>query len=118
MNTVHPFASFTESAQVLNNAQLWQQCLQAKQLLMVLEGTLKINPGYALLQRWSGYEDALALYGWVMCTEMRARGFSCRLRAFFGRRMPRADFELPEWLGDEEFHEEEAEKLGLPPTAH
>ena len=57
---------------------------------------------------WAGYEDALALYGLVMCEEWTGRGspdtVAPQLIEEIGGRRPRRNARRPPWLGDEAFH--------------
>jgi hypothetical protein len=40
------------------------------------------------VRMWRGYEECLALYGWIMCREWRQRGFVDNLQKFFESNFP------------------------------
>ena len=106
MQTFLPFVDFKDSALVLDRARLGKQRLEAKQIIMTLEGTL---PGrgwkhHPAVKMWTGYTEVLALYGIVMCMEWRRRGYVDNLLSFFAVRSPRQDFAAPWWIGYEPFH--------------
>lgn len=104
MQTFLPSPDFAESAVVLDRQRLGKQRVEAKQILLALE-----NPSYGwqnhpAVQMWRGYETALATYGWIICSEWRARGYQDTLLPFFSERMGRAVADSPFWLGDSIFH--------------
>lgn len=99
MRILLPSESFRVTAEILGDRELKQQCFDARQLTMTLEGKIALGNSQSTIDEWTGCNGALALYGFVMCTEARRRGFRVD-RAFFGRRVPKGDFPLPNWTDD------------------
>lgn len=104
MQTFLPYANFADSAACLDRQRLGKQRVEAKQILMTLEGKVRGWRSHPAVRMWQGYADVLALYGWTVCTEWRRRGYIDTLRPYFGERVPKQDFAVPAWLGNEEFH--------------
>ncbi|MFH7598743.1 MSMEG_6728 family protein [Streptomyces racemochromogenes] len=119
MQTFLPFASFRDSAAVLDGRRLGKQRVEALQVLRGLT-----VPGYGwrnhpAVRMWAGYEEALVRYGLDVCRVWTAegRGDTCAVslvrdfRAWLqGDAEPRtqerlaAAGDLPPWLGDPDFH--------------
>ncbi|MFJ8008355.1 MSMEG_6728 family protein [Streptomyces fagopyri] len=118
MQTFLPYSDFTRSAEVLDQARLGKQRVEALQVLRGLT-----VPGYGwrhhpAVRMWIGYEEALVRYGLAVCAvwvaEGRADTCATKLAGDFGRYRPGAtvraqgrlaeDGELPPWLGDPAFH--------------
>ncbi|PSM44823.1 cytoplasmic protein [Streptomyces dioscori] len=118
MQTFLPYADFTRSAAVLDQARLGKQRVEALQVLRGLT-----VPGYGwrhhpAVRMWIGYEEALVRYGLDVCAmwvaEGRADTCAGTLVTDFGLARPGAvvrvqedladDGELPPWLGDPDFH--------------
>ncbi|MFF1514239.1 MSMEG_6728 family protein [Streptomyces sp. NPDC058305] len=118
MQTFLPYPDFTRSAEVLDQARLGKQRVEALQVLRGL-----IVPGYGwrhhpAVRMWTGYEEALVRYGLDVCavwvTNGRADTCAATLTADFERHRPGAPVrvrrqlaearELPPWLGDPAFH--------------
>lgn len=82
MQTFLPYASYTKSAQHLDNKRLGKQRVECKQLLLALgmpigahepgKGGWKNHPATRM---WRGYEPALLVYSYVMCVEWFRRGY-------------------------------------------
>jgi len=106
VQTFLPFVDFKDSALVLDRQRLGKQRLEAKQILMTLEGTLPRQSwaNHPAVKMWSSYREVLALYGTVMCLEWRRRGYTDNLITFFALRRPKHDFNAPWWLSWEPFH--------------
>lgn len=83
---------------LLDEAQLREDRLRAKQILMNLEGKTQVRDEEALL--WRGFESALALLGLRLCAEYKRRHSRDPLFSFFALRIPRAieEIQIPEWM--------------------
>ncbi|MGW6057763.1 MSMEG_6728 family protein [Streptomyces sp. NPDC055189] len=118
MQTFLPYADFTRSAAVLDQARLGKQRVEALQVLRGLT-----VPGYGwrnhpAVRMWIGYEEALVRYGLDVCATWTSAGHAdtcaTTLVTDFTRHRPdtpvrtgqqlAADGELPPWLGDPAFH--------------
>lgn len=111
LETYLPYPDFKDCAAVLDRRTLRQQCRDAKRVMLVLEGTVHKFQTHPTVLFWKGYPEALALYGFVMCTEARKRGYRNDDRAFFGARSPKREFNAPPLLGEASFHLAERSKL-------
>lgn len=114
MQTFLPYASFADSARVLDTKRLGKQRVEVIQIVRALT-----VPGYAwsnhpAVMMWRGYEEALGRYGLVICGAWTARGFAdtCAATittdlATFGIGALRSEAELvaagavPGWLSDD-----------------
>lgn len=102
MQTFLPYADFAESAAVLDYRRLGKQRVEVLQLLNALQGKSKgwVNHPAAIM--WRGYEPALAAYGNAVIAEWVSRGYK--------NTMPYWElehgklYEVPWWLGNEQFH--------------
>ena len=103
MQTFLPYPNFLDSAYVLDRQRLGKQRVEVKQILNALDGNSKGWVNHPAVQMWRGYEPALAFYGAVICSMWLERGYKDSLLPFFGERMT-DDFEMPPWLGNEDFH--------------
>jgi hypothetical protein len=83
MQTFLPYASFKQSAQVLDNKRLGKQRVEAYQVIRALCGESKGWVNHPATVMWRGYENYLCKYGAVMCTEWMQRGFKDSLFAQF-----------------------------------
>jgi len=108
--TFLPYSNFGDCAAVLDRQRLGKQRLEAKQIMLALEGHTRWT-NHPAVKMWRGYSEALALYGFAVCTEWRRRGYVDNLREFFGARLPRQDFDAPSWLGEEALHESHRSQL-------
>jgi len=115
MQTFLPYASFTESARVLDYRRLGKQRIECKQILAALgyaiaDGELCLladtSPkgwvNHPATKMWRGYEAALAEYATLMILEWKARGYknTMEMLDLNNSRL----FMDPPWLGDEAFH--------------
>ena len=101
MQTFLPFASFAESARVLDNSRLGNQCY--RECLTLYNGGWSRHPAYAM---WFHHKPALALYALACAEEMAQRStwrpeVIDRWTRFWSAR---ADVNMPPWLGDEDLH--------------
>jgi hypothetical protein len=110
MQTFLPYASFRESAAVLDQARLGKQRVEALQVLRAVT-----VPGYGwrnhpAAKMWRGYVPALAKYALVVTDAWLARGFADTVRPQVLEFAPEVDsmplhtLELPPWIGDPALH--------------
>lgn len=107
MQTFLPYADFYESARVLDYRRLGKQRVETFQILNALNGASKGWTTHPATRMWSGYEDALAMYGIVVCQEWIGRGYKDTMLERFEAMIPRAarrHLVYPSWLGREDFH--------------
>lgn len=72
----------------------------ARRVLLVLEGKARAFRDDPAVDAWRGYEPALAALGMRYALELRRLGRSVPLE-FFALRMPKGDFEIPDWLTED-----------------
>ena len=107
MQTFLPYASYSESAKVLDRQRLGKQRVEAKQIYMALSDPNYGWQNHPAVLMWKGALNGLALYGHVMCDEWKSRGYKDTLDGWFLDRYasPWTDDRLtPKWLGVPEFH--------------
>lgn len=112
MQTFLPDPNFFRSAMCLDYKRLGKQRVEVKQLLLALGVPVGSNEpparsGWAnhpAAKMWKGHEKALALYGVIMCTEWRLRGYNDTLLDQFLTISPTDDVPMPPWMGNAEFH--------------
>jgi len=134
VQTFLPYPDFYESASVLERSRLGKQRVEVLQLMNSLhpESTSRGWHNHPARNMWRGWEDALALYGVIICEEWISRGYkdTCREKillsrqafssAWQGRELEEMrrlleeryrgarkgeepDF-LPSWIGSDSFH--------------
>ena len=104
MQTFLPYASFEQSASVLDRQRLGKQRIEAAQLLRGLLGTGGWT-NHPASKMWKGYERARAQYGLAICLEWVSRGYSDSQETLFQQwvaSLPNTG--LPSWIGSEQFH--------------
>lgn len=114
MQTFLPYADFRESARVLDMRRIGKQRVEAWQILRALNGETRGWVNHPATKMWNGYEDALAMYGYVMCEEWIRRGYKdTMLERFANLLSPRiaVTAKMPRWLGREDFHVSHQSKL-------
>ena len=112
MQTFLPYRFFTLSAACLDTKRLGKQRVECAQMLNALGGrVLKLDgtpygypksvPNHPATRMWRNYEQALALYGLVVCREWKIRGYTNNIDF-----LPSVGgtVSLPLWLGDAAFH--------------
>ena len=118
MQTFLPYASFIESAKVLDYRRLGKQRVEALQILRTIHAgeSAKGWRNHPAVTMWRGHELALCSYGLSMCTEWRERGYKDNLGEQFLNLSigiatkihehggSTADANLPAWLGDDRLH--------------
>ncbi|UCF88114.1 MAG: MSMEG_6728 family protein [bacterium] len=100
MQTFLPYSDFAASARVLDKRRLGRQRVEAYQILRVLAGMTRGWVNHPAVLMWKGYETALSAYMNTMIDEWEARGF----RNNMYRVALETGFDLPPWMGDENFH--------------
>lgn len=120
MQTFLPYASFVQSALVLDRQRLGKQRVEAQQLIAAIEQRPShlrrlnrrrekegkkpvtffgwVNHPAAVM--WRGYLPALILYRNVMIKEWLRRGYKNTLPTF----APSKEIILPPWVGDDRLH--------------
>ena len=121
MQTFLPYASFTETATVLDYQRLGKQRVETLQILMALGGIESRWRHHPAVKMWTGCELTLARYGQTMCREWRVRGYSDNTENRIlelvqdalvnGVWLPGKNDEDPWWLGKEGFHKSHRSNL-------
>jgi hypothetical protein len=87
MITFLPYASYEESAKVLDRQRLGKQRIETYQLLRSLTGQTTGWANHPACRMWRGRTNALVIYGITICDEWTRRGYVDTLRpkiqAFF-----------------------------------
>jgi hypothetical protein len=105
MQTFLPYASFLESAKVLDRQRLGKQRVETYQILRTLTGVSSGWQQHPAVKMWRGYDQALADYGATVCIEWLGRGYKDSLLPHFIDHMSGANScEMPEWFGENGFH--------------
>lgn len=127
MQTFLPYADFARSAAVLDLRRLGKQRVEALQVLRATS-----VPGYGwrhhpAAKMWKGYPEALVCYGLAVCGVWAALGrpdtVAATLFIEFGRaariqtELANAG-ELPNWLGQGDFHRSHQSSLLRKDPAH
>jgi len=117
MQTFLPLPEFGASARCLEWRRLGKQRVECKQILNALvKKRENIKAGWqhhpAVLM-WEGYEDALCVYGYLVCEEWSRRGYRDTLRSFFISQLTISEdvVKRPWWLGDERLHSSHRARL-------
>ena len=113
MQTFLPYANFTETAAVLDNKRLGNQCYRECKTLF--NGGWKNHPASKM---WQGYEYYLALYARELAREMKHRP-SWKNKKSANKWFEYWDEKMkdttnngpPPWLGSEDFHASHRSKL-------
>ena len=105
MQTFLPYASFTESARVLDYRRLGKQRVEAYQILLTLKNDRKGWSNHPAVLMWKGYEHALVAYTISMCREWLSRGYKDTILTKCSDLLePVATPTLPGWLGNPTLH--------------
>lgn len=107
MQTFLPYASFRQSARVLDYRRLGKQRVEAKQLLQIIRNETQTKGwrNHPATKMWQNHPYALAQYGKIICIEWRSRGYKDTLLEYFMDRIPQNKTTVyPSWLGDVNFH--------------
>lgn len=107
MQTFLPYSDFRTSAQALDMRRLGKQRVEAYQILRTLLGVSEGWRNHPATKMWRGHEFSLLIYGNVICSEWRQRGYkdtvTAKLREL-GSLIILKNTTVPEWLGDPNFH--------------
>jgi hypothetical protein len=101
MQTFLPYASFEQTAQVLDNRRCCKQRVEAWQIYQTLTGQKSGWSNHPAVKMWKGYENALLAYYNAMLAEWSNRGYhniKLQLAIINGKVV------LPPWIGKDEFH--------------
>jgi hypothetical protein len=110
MQTFLPYQNFDKTARVLDYRRLGKQRVEAWQILRALNGETRGWVNHPVTKMWNGYEDALAIYGYIMCAEWKRRGYKDTMTERFRELINGWDPEMPPWWGREDFHESQQRK--------
>jgi len=110
LQTFLPYASFEDSAAVLDNRRLGKQRVEGTQILTILltpnyRGAWRNHPA---VRMWRGYEEALRLYINAVVTEWIERGYRNSLATYDLTGRP---IVFPFWLGDPRLHDSHKSNL-------
>lgn len=111
MQTFLPYPSFTQSALVLDRQRLGKQRVEALQIIFALT---KENYGWKnhpAVKMWKNHVPALAKYGIIICDEWIKRGYKDSTREKFLVYTSNKNIDLPNWIGDCDFHKAHQSKL-------
>lgn len=117
MQTFLPFASFSESARILDRARLGKQRVEALQVLRAVTIPTYGWRNHPAAAMWRGYVPALTKYALVMTDAWIERGHADTVRPQVLAFAPHVDgeaqeaLELPPWVGNEAFHESHRSNL-------
>lgn len=105
MQTFLPYASYADSAKVLDRQRLGKQRVETKQIINALTGKSKGWVNHPASKMWAGHLHQLALYGKAMCDEWLSRGYKDSLRPFFEQVASEQPVTPPpSWIGNVAFH--------------
>jgi hypothetical protein len=115
MQTFLPYPDFEKSAKVLDNKRLGKQRVEAKQILIMLNGILnglyKSNSpfkNHPAVRMWKGYEEALSYYLISIINEWLNRGFENNITYQILNESSlsscKKHYKSPPWLGDKRLH--------------
>lgn len=114
MNTFLPYKNFTKSAQTLDNKRLGKQRVEVLQMLNKIHGLTKGKGwhNHPCTKMWSKHPNALVRYGIDVCNVWRSRGFkdTC-LEKIQNHYKNNLTDDMPDWLGQEDFHTSHRSKL-------
>lgn len=104
MQTFLPYASFEETAQVLDSKRLGKQRLEAAQILRIITtpdyvGAWRHHPAVLM---WYGYASALREYLNTIISEWERRGYKNTMPY---HHLAGLHIHYPWWLGDPRFHD-------------
>lgn len=106
MQTFLPYADFEESARCLDYRRLGKQRVEAMQILKCLRGEKDGWKNHPAVKMWKGYEKALAKYMNVCIDEWVRRGYNNNMI-----KESVDDYILPEWFGNDLFHDSHKSNL-------
>lgn len=104
MQTFLPYTNFEESLMVLDMRRLGKQRIEARQIMLVLQGESQGWANHPTIRMWRGYLPALCLYYNAALAVFARRGGKNKLlqpEPLASLHLPR---HMPWWLGVAEFH--------------
>lgn len=111
MQTFMPSPYFKLCAETLDDRRLGKQRVEAFQILQTLVGVTKGWQHHPAVKMWRDHEPALVIYGAVMCSEWRRRGFEdnmgVRFRVLLQEHVDIKSLDVPikpPWLGNMTLH--------------
>lgn len=104
MQTFLPDPSFELSARCLDRQRLGKQRVEVLQLLRALHGQTAGWARHPAALMWRGHEQALVLYGIVVCEEWLRRGYLDTCMPKISAFLRAAEPSMPAWLGQPDFH--------------
>ena len=112
MQTFLPYESFRDSAKILDYRRLGKQRVEAYQILRALTGESTGWVNHPATRMWRGYEYHLCIYGAMICTEWKMRGYNDSLQSKFLDASLQFDTAIrPDWLGMPELHKSHQSNL-------
>jgi hypothetical protein len=124
MQTFLPYPDFRMSAQTLDRQRLGKQRVEGLQLINSLVGITngKGWTNHPARNMWRGHERALVEYTSVVCQVWRERGYKDtveeKVRNLETQYLSDLDTNLPNWLGNEDFHRSHRSNLLRKDHAH
>ena len=104
MQTFLPYPDFVQSAASLDRQRLGKQRVEVLQLLKALNGESKGWTNHPATRMWSGYQEALVVYGLAICSEWISRGYKDTCYEKINNYSIDAEVAMPPWIGDPSFH--------------
>ena len=106
MQTFLPYSNFKESAQCLDMKRLGKQRVEVLQLLNSFhKPDYKGWKNHPAREMWRGHENALALYGMIVCEAWLERGYKdtcwAKINAYYDKSKPTI---MPSWFGMQDLH--------------
>ena len=119
MQTFLPYPDSIESAKVLDRQRLGKQRVESLQILQTLRGISDGWKNHPAVLMWKGYEEALFLYGYVICQEWISRGYkdTCAMKManVMNMKIPLiisyVGISFPYWFGSQDFHQSHKSNL-------
>ena len=103
MQTFLPYPSFETSAACLDYRRLGKQRVECKQILKAIHTDSGGWLSHPATKMWIGYEKALSVYyNFIVSEWEHNRGYKNNMPYLLVGKL--FEFELPPWLGNEEFH--------------
>lgn len=114
MQTFLPYPDFIATAKCLDYRRLGKQRVEARQIYLALTQENYGWKNHPMVKFWKGYEDALLLYGLIICGEWKTRGYKDTMyEQFFKYLVENFSFSKKHWqpikypllIGNEKFHD-------------
>jgi len=125
MQTFLPYASFTDTARVLDNKRLGKQRVENLQIMKALQSPSYRWNAHPAVNMWRGYAWALLMYQTNICEEwvvVRKYKDTCLHKTIeIYNEMPnylKKIGDMPPWINDFEFHHSHKSNLTRKNSAH